>query len=198
MKFPLSQISAAVKRTISGVFERNPRELKPWPNNPRVHSQKQLAKLKASIRKFGFTTVVVVDENGTILCGHGRVQATIEMGLDIVPVRIVEGLTEKEKLSYVPSGNPDPTVIALINKGYDWFERLTSGRYDSLNAIAKEEKVDSSYVSRLIYLAFLDPAIVQRILKGDHPEELTAKRLMQIVPLPVAWSEQRAVLGMSS
>lgn len=95
-----------------------------------------------------------------------------------------------------PERNPDPRMVALISKGLDWFERLTSGRYDSLNAIAQQEKVDSSYVTRLIYLAFLDPDIVQRILKGDHPEELTAKRLMQMVPFPSAWSEQGAVLGM--
>lgn len=91
---------------------------------------------------------------------------------------------------------PDPKIIALITKGHEWLERLTSGRDDSLGAIAKEEKVSGSYITQLIYLAFLDPDIIQQILKGNYPEELTAKRLMQIVPLPVAWSEQRAVLGM--
>lgn len=94
--------------------------------------------------------------------------------------------------------NPDPRMAALITKGFDWFGRLTSGRYDSLNSIAKEEKISSSYVTRLINLAFLDPAIIQRILRGDHPEELTAKRLVQMVPFPSAWDEQRALLGMGS
>jgi len=74
---------------------------------------------------------------------------------------------------------------------------VTSGRCASINAIAKQEKVSGSYVTRLIYLAFLDPGIVQRILKRDHPEELNAERLMRIGPLPTAWSEQRALLGIS-
>ncbi len=89
-------------------------------------------------------------------------------------------------------------MVALIAKGHNWFERLTSGRCDSINAIAQEEKVSGSYVTRVIYLAFLDPDIVQRILEGEHPLELNAKRLMRMVPFPVAWGEQLALLGMNS
>jgi hypothetical protein len=47
-------------------------------------------------------------------------------------------------------------------------------------------------------LAFLAPDIVERILRGDHPSELNAERLLKrIVPLPIAWEEQRALLGLT-
>jgi hypothetical protein len=65
-------------------------------------------------------------------------------------------------------------------------------------AIAQAEQLDRSYVRRVIYLAFLAPDIVQRILRGDHPPELTMTRLVRMTPLPMSWTEQRRLLGMSN
>ena len=75
---------------ISQIIERPPGDLKPWPGNPRTHSDQQLVKLKASIRTFGFTAPVLVDEAGVILSGHGRVQAAKELGLATIPTRVSE------------------------------------------------------------------------------------------------------------
>lgn len=93
---------------------------------------------------------------------------------------------------------PDSKLIALIAKAHKWFEKLTSGKYGSIKAIALDEKVTSSYVTHVIYLAFLDPGIVRRILSGDHPSELSADRLIRMVPLPESWEEQRKLLSMNS
>ena len=49
----------------------------------------------------------------------------------------------------------------------------------------------------MVYLAFLAPDIVQRIVRGDHPMELTADRLIRMVPLPHGWEEQRVLLGLT-
>jgi ParB-like chromosome segregation protein Spo0J len=70
----LDKLTAKTSK-ISEIIDRPPAELKPWPGNPRTHSDKQLAKLKASIQTFGFTAPVLVDEAGVILSRHGRVQA---------------------------------------------------------------------------------------------------------------------------
>jgi hypothetical protein len=80
-------------------------------------------------------------------------------------------------------------------KCHECFERLISGNYDSLNAIAQEEKVDSSNVTRLIYFAFMNPFIFQRILKENQCEELNANRQMRIVPPPAVGIEQKALFG---
>jgi hypothetical protein len=91
--------------SLSNLLERPPADLKPWPGNPRTHNDKQLAKLKASIRKFGFTIPPLIDETATILSGHGRVLAALELGLKMIPVRIIAGLTESQKRAYVIADN---------------------------------------------------------------------------------------------
>ena len=96
------------------------------------------------------------------------------------------------------SQRPDPKVAALMAKAHDWFARLTSGRRNSIQAIAQEEDVSSSYVTRLIHLAFLDPEIVQRLLRGDHPPELNTTALTRMAPLPLDWAAQRTRLGMNA
>src|SRR3712207_5147832 len=68
--------------------ERDPRRLRPWPTNPRRHSRKQRRQLASAIRRFGFTSPVLIDEADTILAGHGRVEAAIEAGLTSVPCRV--------------------------------------------------------------------------------------------------------------
>ncbi|MDP2693611.1 MAG: hypothetical protein Q8O58_01905 [Gallionella sp.] len=96
------------------------------------------------------------------------------------------------------SQEADPKLGALISKAHDWLSRLTSGRYDGVQAIATEEKMTSSYVTRVIYVAYLAPDISLRVLKGDHPPDLTAKKLLSLVPLPDRWEEQRRLLGMQN
>jgi ParB-like chromosome segregation protein Spo0J len=89
----------------SGLIDRRPGDLKPWPGNPRTHNDKQVAKLKTSIQKFGFTAPVLVDEAGVILSGHGRVQAAKELELLTIPTRVVAGMSEAKKRAYVIADN---------------------------------------------------------------------------------------------
>jgi hypothetical protein len=89
----------------SGLIDRRPGDLKPWPGNPRTHSERQLAKLKASIQKFGFTAPVLIDEADFILSGHGRVQAAKALELPTIPTRVIRGLTQAEKRGYVIADN---------------------------------------------------------------------------------------------
>lgn len=91
---------------------------------------------------------------------------------------------------------PDPKLVAVVAKAHAWFGRLLSGKTPSVQAIATEEKVDRSYARRVVYLAFLAPDIVQRILRGDHPPELNATRLIRMTPLPTVWADQRKLLGL--
>jgi DNA modification methylase len=100
------------KPTSGGIVERAPGDLKPWPTNPRTHSDKQLAKLKASMTKFGFTAPVLVDEAGVVLGGHGRVQAAKELGLASIPTRVISGLSQADKRAYVIADNKIPMLAA--------------------------------------------------------------------------------------
>ena len=91
---------------------------------------------------------------------------------------------------------PDACLLELMAKGYRWLNQLTSGASDGVGAIAREEGVGTSYVTRLMYLAMLAPDIIQKIARGEHPGDLTAQRLVGMLPLPEDWEEQRRLLGM--
>ncbi len=100
---------------LSDLIDRPPQALKPWPKNPRHHSDKQLFKLKASIKEFGFTVPVLIDEEDVILSGHGRIQAAKELGLASVPTRVLCGLTTPQKRAYVLADNK----LALLSSWDD-------------------------------------------------------------------------------
>jgi hypothetical protein len=92
--------------------------------------------------------------------------------------------------------DPDPTLLALLARARDWYERLTL-QGQSIGQIAEQEQVKSYFVSRIVQLALLAPDIVQALEQGEYPVELNATKLTRMVPLPMDWGEQRALLGMS-
>ena len=74
---------------------------------------------------------------------------------------------------------------------------MLSGRVESVAAIAKREGVLPNYVRRLTRLAFLSPRIVEAIVAGYQPPELTAKALTERIELPLLWSEQEQAVGIN-
>jgi DNA modification methylase len=72
----------------------------PYANNPRLHSEADLEKIAASIRKWGWTNPVLVDEQGVLIAGHGRVAAAARLGLKSIPVIVAHGWSEEEKQAY--------------------------------------------------------------------------------------------------
>jgi ParB-like chromosome segregation protein Spo0J len=66
-------------------------KLIPYARNARTHSAEQVAQIAASIREFGFTNPVLVDEQGTLIAGHGRVLGAMQLGLPDVPTMVARG-----------------------------------------------------------------------------------------------------------
>jgi site-specific DNA recombinase len=89
----------------------------------------------------------------------------------------------------------DPALIKAVARGHLWFEDLATGRAAALQAIADREGVTEGYVRRLIPLAFLAPDIVEAILRGEQPVDLTAARLTGGIELTCDWQHQRRLLG---
>ena len=79
--------------------------LRPHERNPRTHTKKQIRQIADSIRRFGFTNPVLVDESNSIIAGHGRVEAAKSLGLAAVPALRLEHMTEAEKRAYVIADN---------------------------------------------------------------------------------------------
>ena len=79
--------------------------LRPYTRNARTHSPKQIAQIAASIREFGFNNPVLIDRDGEIIAGHGRVEAAKKLGLETVPCVRLEHLTEAQKRAYILADN---------------------------------------------------------------------------------------------
>jgi len=77
----------------------------PYANNARTHSAEQVAQVAASIKEFGFTNPVLIDEQGGVIAGHGRVMAAKKLGLAEVPCVVLDGLTEAQRKAYVIADN---------------------------------------------------------------------------------------------
>jgi ParB-like chromosome segregation protein Spo0J len=75
--------------------------LKPYENNARTHSKKQISQIAASIRRFGMVTPILVDADGTIIAGHGKWMAAIECGMTEVPTVRVDHMTEADRKAYI-------------------------------------------------------------------------------------------------
>ena len=93
---------------------RSVSSLIPYARNARTHSDAQVAQLAASIREFGFTSPVVIDEDGGILAGHGRVMALRKLGVEEVPCIEAAGLTQAQRRAYVLADNK-----LALNAGWD-------------------------------------------------------------------------------
>jgi len=89
-------------------------DLIPYVNNSRTHSDEQVNQVASSIKEFGFTSPVLIDESGGIIAGHGRVMAAKKLGLDEVPCITLEGLTEAQRKAYIIADNQLP-----LNAGWD-------------------------------------------------------------------------------
>lgn len=79
--------------------------LKPYSSNARTHSPKQIAEIASSIKAFGFNNPVLIDKAGTIIAGHGRVEAAKKLGLDTVPCLRLEHLSDAQKRAYILADN---------------------------------------------------------------------------------------------
>ncbi len=102
------------------------------------------------------------------------------------------------KLMIVPEGatawapqraRVDSALVKAIARAFRWRSMLESGEYASINELAAAEKINQSYVCRILRLTLLAPMIVEAILDGRHPAKMTLATLME--PFPVGWQEQR-------
>jgi hypothetical protein len=80
-------------------------DLVPYARNARTHTEKQVDLLARSMKEFGFTNPILVDREGGIVAGHGRVLAAKRLGLDAVPCLRVDWLNEAQKKAYVLADN---------------------------------------------------------------------------------------------
>lgn len=96
------------------VERRSVADLIPYARNARTHSDAQVAQIAASVKEWGWTTPILIDESGSIIAGHGRVMAARKLGLVDVPVMVATGWSEAQKKAYVLADNQ-----LALNAGWD-------------------------------------------------------------------------------
>ena len=89
-------------------------DLIPYIHNSRTHSEAQVKQIAASIREFGFTNPILIDDQGTIIAGHGRVMAAKVLQLDQVPTITLGALSDAQRKAYVIADNK-----LALNAGWD-------------------------------------------------------------------------------
>jgi len=101
------------------------------------------------------------------------------------------------KLVVLPDGTPswaaprprlDSTLVKALARAFRWRKLLETGTYTTVDEIAATEKINTSYVSRILRLTLLAPDIVEMILDGTHSPAMTMAALMK--PFPIEWKKQ--------
>lgn len=92
-----------------------------------------------------------------------------------------------------PSPRADPALLKAIARAFRWREMIECGKYGCAADLAKAEKVNDSYLSRILRLTLLSPEIVEAIVAGRQPGTVQLDDLLK--PLPPFWRQQESILG---
>jgi hypothetical protein len=115
-----------------------------------------------------------------------------------IPVTFVQRGGRKQILTpagtapWSPTPRVDTTLVRAVVRAHRWRQMLESGEYASSAELAKAEKVNDSYLSRILRLTLIAPGIIEAILSGRQPSTLQLDDLFK--PLPTAWALQYSAL----
>src|SRR5712692_9248422 len=120
-----------------GVVYRPLHELKLDPNNPRVHSPRQVRQIARSLEAFGFNVPVLVDTNLTVLAGHGRIRACQLLGWNRVPTIQLEHLSEAQARAFMIADN-------WLSENSTWDDRLLAEQLKQLSELELDFDLEAS------------------------------------------------------
>lgn len=132
----------------------------------------------------------------------GSLDRRIEFWAFEVPYKL---RNRSRQLKILPEGiapanrsEPDPTLLKLLRRAHAWRQQLETGPPETISDLAATNGVNASYFTRVLRIAYLAPDIIEAIVEGRQPPELTANKLIRIKNLPIDWSGQREALGFSA
>ena len=168
-------------------------KLIPYARNSRTHSDEQVAQLAASIKEWGWTTPVLVDEQGGIIAGHGRTLAAQKLKMAEVPVMVAKGWSDAKKRAYIIADNKlaqnagwDNAMLSLELEELDGLGfdiDLTGFSPEEISELtffdADDEQIDNSkYTKKIdapVYAPSGDCPAVNELYDKVKYEQLTAK-----------------------
>ncbi len=135
MKNPRAQRKAPSLAPQLSIVYRAINELKPDPNNPRVHSKKHVRQIAASIEAFGFIVPVLVDREGKLIAGHGRLAACRSLGWSEVPTLCLDHLTPAQARAFMIADNRLTEIAS-------WDDRLLAEQLKDLSLIGLDFDIE--------------------------------------------------------
>lgn len=111
-----------------------------------------------------------------------------------VPFRIVKrgGRKEMQMPDHVrPERTPDSTLVKALARAFRWKRMLEAGEFATIAELAEREGIATSYMTRILRLAQLEPGIIEAVLDGRQNDAVTLARLMD--PFPISWIEQKNI-----
>ncbi|PSV50020.1 ParB/Srx family N-terminal domain-containing protein [Photobacterium indicum] len=117
----------AKKEQFHEYVHKSVHDLQEYEKNPNIHDEKNISELAASIKEWGFTNPILIDESDMIIAGHGRWEAAKFIGMEVVPCIILAGLSDSQKAAYVIADNSLPF-------GSKWDEDLLLQEIEQLEA----------------------------------------------------------------
>lgn len=142
----------------------------PYANNPRTHSEQQVAQVAASIKEFGFNNPILLDEHNGIIAGHGRLAAAQKLGMELVPTITLAGLTEAQRKAYVIADNK-----LTENGGWDY--DLLAVEIERLKEL--DVDIDLTGFDQTELDTILEPEVIEGLTDEDEvpeaPEEPITK-----------------------
>jgi DNA modification methylase len=132
--------------------------LQPCPRNARTHSKKQIRQIADSIRQFGFTNPLLIDNQNMILAGHGRLAAAKALGLELLPCVRLSDMTAEQKRAYLLADNK-----LALNAGWD--EELLAIELQSLM------KIDLDFDVGITGFSISD---IDSLIEGLNPQDAGA------------------------
>jgi hypothetical protein len=125
----------------------------------------------------------------------------------IITVRVPLAIRRRggRKLVVTPDGSApnvarartqaDPALVKMLARAHRWKRLLEEGRYGSLAELAEAEKIDRSFLGKLLRLTLLAPDIVEAVLNGRQPTDIWLPELLG--PIPSMWEEQHSTVAES-
>jgi DNA invertase Pin-like site-specific DNA recombinase len=124
----------------------------------------------------------------------GSAEEPVILSIPVRLQRIGHGTKLIVRAANRSQSEPNPNMVRLLAQAHQLYRRLLQSRLDSIAAVASQEQMTGSYITRLIRLVWLAPDVTQAILTGRQPPALTASTLIRTDKLPMDW-QQRRVLG---
>ncbi len=120
------------------IIYRKRTDLKPHPDNPNTHSPKQVKRIARAICDFGWTNPIIIDEQGNVLAGHGRLLAAAMLGIDEVPTIIRSDMSQAQKQAYLIADN------RLSEIGGTWDKKLLAREHEAIRLLDPEFDLTST------------------------------------------------------